>query len=192
MDFKLFEDKLYFDGIEAFKKIRKSRPDDHYYCFAFFTSGEFGYMAATASTYEGLEDVANQYKQMEFYRHRELDQLKHQLKWSPVDSPLHTGYGGIIKPLQPFMDQISQELEDVPVVDNDWSKFDQYVTQVESAVENALRRIDADGIFGIGNERKSIIVNLLMGDQDDQSRIKFAKRVNPPESVQMLIDDLAA
>ena len=192
MDFKLFEDKLYLYGLEAFKKIRTSRPDDHYYCFAFFTSGEFGYMAATASTYEGLEQVASQYKQMEFYRHRELEQLKRQLKWSPVDSPLHMECGGIIEPLQPFMDQISQELQDIPVVDNNWSKFEQYVAQVETAVESTLRRIDADGVFGIGNERKSIIVNLLMGDQDDQSRINFAKKVNPPKSAQMLIDDLDA
>ena len=192
MDFKLFEDQLFIHGLNAFRKIRTMRPDDHFYCFAFFTSGEFGYMASTASSYEGLEEVAQQYKQMEFYSHKELGDLKRELKWSPGDSPLHRECGGIIDSLQGLMDQISQELQDTPVENDDWSEFEAYVSKVNQAVESALGRIDAEGVFGIGDERRGIVVNLLMGDQDDWSRIEFAKRVNPLETVQMLIADLDA
>lgn len=190
MKFDLFEEELYIHGLGAFRKIREMRPDDHFYCFAFFTSGEFAYMAATASSYEGLKEVAQQYKQMERYSHKELDTLRHELKWSPCDSPLHQECGGIIEPFQALMDQISRELLSIPVVNDDWSEFEQYVSQVDSAVEKALRRIDEEGVFGSGTERGGVVVNLLMGDQDDRTRIEFAKRVNPPESVQMLTDDL--
>jgi hypothetical protein len=192
VDFKLFEDQLLLHGLEAFRKIRAMWPDDHFYCFAFFTSGEFGYMASTASSYEGLEEVAQRYKQMEPYSRKELTQLKRELKWSPADSPLHAECGGIIGPLQGLMDQISRELGDIPVENDDWTEFEHYVSRVNSAVENALRRIDAEGVFGRGEERKGMVVSLLMADQDDRSRIEFARRVNPAETVQMLIDDLDA
>ena len=73
---------------------------------------------------------------------------------------------------------------------DDLTEFDAYTAQFNSAVENALHRIDTLGVFGTGDARKGVVLNLLMGDQDNQSRIEFAKRVNPPEAVQMLVADL--
>jgi len=149
-------------------------------------------MDMTASSYEGLAEVASRYKEMEQHRHRDIEGIKRMLKWSPVDSPLHTGWCGIIESLQSIMNQISNELSEIPFDQDDWTEFEQYVAQLEDAIANALRRIDAEGLFGSGDKRKRVVVNLLMGDQSDESRIEFAKRVNPPESVIMLIEDLDA
>ena len=51
MDFKLLEEQLYIHGLESFKKIRAMRPNDVFYSFGFFTSGDFVYMATTANSY---------------------------------------------------------------------------------------------------------------------------------------------
>src|SRR5260221_13378048 len=90
VDFKKFEDDWYKHGLANFRKIRAARPKDTFYSFGFFTTGEFGYVATTASTKEGLDQIARQYKGKERYKTQSLDDLKLELKWSPCDSPLHT------------------------------------------------------------------------------------------------------
>jgi len=192
VDFKRFEDELYTHGMQAFRRIRELRPGHKFYCFAFFTSGEFGYMGATASSYQGLEEVARRYKAHDGYQDRPLDQLRKELKWSPVDSPLHTDPGGILDAVQATMDQVAAELDSSYKDDGEWENFEIYVARIKDSITNALRRLDRDGIFGQGQERTQVVVNLLMGDQTHADRIEFARKVNPPESVQMLINDLAA
>ena len=193
MDFKLLEEELYIYGLASFRKIRATRPDDVYYGFGFYTSGDLAYVATTASSYEGLEQVAQRYKHMERYRHSSIDELRHSLKWSTPDSPLHTECGEILEAIQPLMNQIASELfasfikgDDL----GDLTEYHAYKAEFDSAVENALHRIDAYGVFGTGDARKGGVLNLLMGDQDNQSKIEFAKRVNPPEAVQMFVADL--
>jgi hypothetical protein len=186
MDFQLFEDQLYIHGLAAMRKIRRLRPNDTFYSFAFFTSGDFVYMAMTASSYEGLSEAVSRYKEMEHFQQYDIEEIRRLLKWSPADSPLHTECGGIIEPLQSIMNQVRDELYEVPFDEDDWTEFELYVAQLEEAIANALRRIDAEGLFGSGDERKRVVVNLLMGER----RIEFARRVNPPESVKMLIEDL--
>ena len=61
-----------------------------------------------------------------------------------------------------------------------------------SGKKMGAKKIDAEGLFGSGEERKQVVVNLLMGDQSDEDRLEFAERVNPPESVEMLRQDLEA
>jgi hypothetical protein len=192
MDFTQFENDLYIFGLNSFQRIRDMRPDDRFYCFAFFTSGEFGYISTTASSYEGLEEAAQWYKSQERYSHQSLEELRRELKWSPGDSPLHQECGEILEPLKATMDQIAGELHDTYLGDEDWTRFDDYVSNVEDAIAAALRRIDREGVFGRGSEREGVVTNLLMGDQTYEARIEFAKKVNPPKAVQMLMSDLDA
>jgi len=42
-----------------------------------------------------------------------------------------------------------------------------------------LKQLDDEGIFGEGEQRKSIVLNILMGDQSDEERMKYAKLLNP-------------
>ncbi len=86
---KKLEDELYRQGIDGFRRIRQAHPVDRFYCFAFYTCGEYSYVALTASTYEGLDVVARRYKRMLQYQTMSLDDLRLDLKWSPDDSPLH-------------------------------------------------------------------------------------------------------
>ena len=42
-----------------------------------------------------------------------------------------------------------------------------------------LKRLDAEGVFGAGERREGIVLNVLMGDQSDEERLKYAKLLNP-------------
>jgi hypothetical protein len=88
-DLKKLEDELYQHGLAGFRRIRDAHPKEKFYCFAFYTSGEFSYVALTASTFEGLDKVAQDYKKKPPYKALSIEDLRLDLKWSPCDSPLH-------------------------------------------------------------------------------------------------------
>jgi hypothetical protein len=191
-DLQKLEDELYRQGLAGFRRIREAHPKDKFYCFAFYTNGEFTYAALTASTYEGLDKVAYDYKRKAPYKAMSIEDLRLDLKWSPDDSPLHGAAEDVLTALDPFMEGVTAELRRRSDLKDNWKSFDEFVAQVRSCFANALKRIDADEVFGCGEERKMVLVNLLMGDQSDEDRIGFAERVNPPESVKMLKHDLEA
>ena len=187
MNWQALEDALVEHGLPAFRRIREARPDDTFYSFALFTSGEFAYVATTAASYEGLAEAASSYQAMESYKDQSLEDLRRELKWSPEDSPLHESCGELLEAVQPMMDEVVSEFD---ACSDD--EFDAFVDTVLGVFERALRRIDAEGVFGTGEERKKVVVNLLMGDESDEERLAFARRLNPPEAIQELKKDLTA
>jgi len=176
------EDELFRYGLAGFRRIRAAHAKERFYSFAFYTNGEYNYVALTASTLEGLEAVAQAYKEKPSYKAMSIEDLKLDLKWSPCDSPLHGAAEDVLTAVDPLMQALA----------TDGTSFDWYVFQVRLCFANALKRIDAEGVFGRGENRKKVVVNLLMGDQSDEDRINFAERVNPSESVKMLKQDLKA
>ena len=97
IDLKELEDKLYRHGLANFRRIRATHPNDKFYSFAFYTNGEMNCVAVTASSYEGLDKVAQAYKEKSAYAAMSMEDLKLDLKWSPCDSPLH-GRGRLNRP----------------------------------------------------------------------------------------------
>jgi hypothetical protein len=188
VDLKKLEDELYRHGLIGFKRIREAHPKDRFYCFAFYTSGEFSFVALTASTDEGLDRVAQEYKKNPRYSAMSIADLKTDLKWSPDDSPLHGAAEDVLTALEPLLAGTTAELRRR----SDEKSYYEFAAQLRACFANALTRIDAEGVFGSGEERKKVVVNLLMGDQSYEDRIEFAERVNPPESVNMLRQDLEA
>lgn len=193
VNLKTLEDELFRCGLASFRKIKAAHPTDRFYCYAFYTSGEYGYVVATASTYEGLEQVARRYKTtLPAYKDVPIEDLRLDLKWSPCDSPLHDQADDPLHEMAPLIQSVAAELTRLYDLFEEGPALHAFVDQVEECFAQALRRIDATGIFGQGDERDGVVVNLLMGDQSDEARIEFAHRVNPPQAVRMLIDDLAA
>lgn len=189
-DLQQLEDELCRLGSAGFLRIRRKHPTESFYSFAFYTNGERNYVILTASTYEGLEQVARKYQQRDGYRERTLEGLKTDLKWSPCDSPLHEEAADELDDLQPLMDRVSAELDRRGDLNDDLKSYETLVEEIDNCLLNALQRIDADGVFGGTNERRNVLVNLLLGDQSDEERIRFARRLNSPAAVEAFIRDL--
>lgn len=192
VDLKKLEEELYRQGLAGFRRIREAHPKDTFYSFAFYTNGEFNYIELTASTFEGLDAVAKQYKMEPPYEEMSIEDLKLDLKWSPCDSPLHGADENVLTALDPLMQEVAAELDRRFDLKDNGKSFDEFVAQVRNCFANGIKKIDAEGIFGRGEERKKVMVNLLMGDQSDEDRIEFAERVNPLESINMFKEDLEA
>ena len=186
MDFAKLEQALYEHGVKAIERIRAARPNDTFYSFAFFTSGEFAYAFMTAASYEGLDEVVASYMEKPNYRDDDPVKRRQSLKWSPADSPLHRLCAEFDKGLAKVMDKVCNEF--LKLEEDDEEAF---ISQVETALLGALRRLDDEHRFGCPRERSGIVLNLLKADQRTEERLEFARELNLPEIVTRYATEMA-
>jgi Domain of unknown function (DUF4303) len=175
---KLLEQRLFECAKPAFTKIMAKFSNEGIYSLALYTSGGLEYLTTSCSTYKGLEQVAQKYKEDKYYASESLQQLTDSLKWSPCDSPHHLAFDSEID-VNDLMWQLSERSYELYSngEENASSALSEEITE---AIVRVLQKLDADGIFGTGALREGIVVNLLKGDQSDEERLFFAKRLNPP------------
>jgi hypothetical protein len=66
------------------------------------------------------------------------------------------------------------------------------VQLVFDVVLDVLSQLDRERVFGSGPERARIVIGVWMGDQSDEQRIEFARRLNPPATVQRFAEEMEA
>jgi hypothetical protein len=188
MNFARLQQELYKHGASAIQRLRGTRPNDTFYSFAFYTSGEFGYAFLTASSYEGLDESVAACLQQPMYAYHDPAKLRRYLKWFPCDSPLHEFCEEACGELDEIMHEVCETYLEI----EDDSEAEIFVEQVVTAFLSALRQLDSEGLVGTPGQRSSLVLNLLMGDQSDEDRLQFAALVNPPDVVSSFASDLAA
>jgi len=167
----------------AFEEMRHNHPHEQFYAFALYTSGEAAYVAPSANTEEGLarltqRDIANAEKEQVAHLYRA------SLRWSPCDWPYHLEGARHFTTVSRLLDEIlmiSREAED-----------DQSADTVFDLCLAVLQQLDGEGVFGTGAQRDALVLALLMGDQSDEDRIAWARRLNPPPVADRLAGELQA
>ena len=66
----------------------------------------------------------------------------------------------------------------------------QQVAGVFETCLTVLEELDAEGVFGQGQERAALVINLLMGDQSDAERLERARPLNPPATYARFAQEL--
>ncbi len=123
---------------------------------------------------------------------RTLEQLRRELRWSPCDSPLHSEGGSYCQRANELLEPVPELLQALYDREHDaWERSDKLIEQLDSIFLDVLKQLDAEGVFGRGEHRASVVVNLLMGDQSNESRLAYAKQLNPREAYQKLEEDLS-
>jgi Domain of unknown function (DUF4303) len=145
--------------------------DEHFYCVALYTSGEYRYLVDSISTTEALEKVAKKYLTDKTYQDNwvTLDVAMRELKWSPCDSLYHCEFDGKFPPISEVLDSIWQTVD----LDSD----DEYINTCKAIHETciaALSKIQNSGLF----DKDQVVFNLLMGDQSDEQRLLNAEVLN--------------
>ncbi len=195
MSFNLedMEKILYEEAKDTFSQIRDDLSDQHIYSMALYTTDGLGYLSPTCSTFEGLEQVAIRYQTNERYKNQSLDQLKTLLKWSYADSPYHLLHEDMMdesfKIMLEFDEALSAAYDDED--EGSEEKGDQLLRIAFSTCVKVLRNLDEEGIFGRGEYRERIVLNIAMGDQSNESRIQFARLLNPPATAERFAAELA-
>lgn len=70
----------------AFSEVQAQHPDEQFYAFGLYHEPLWGYIVPTCNTEKGLTRQAQHYRNSyESYNQRTVDELRHQLRWSPCD-----------------------------------------------------------------------------------------------------------
>ncbi|TDD92588.1 DUF4303 domain-containing protein [Actinomadura darangshiensis] len=165
----------------AFTQARRLHPGESFYCYALYTDAFAAYILPTCASEEGLCQIAKRYAEKSG---RTVDEHAASLRWGPADSPYHLlgeeHFAGVLGLLE-SRDLPWQHADDAVDVEVD-GRFD--------ACFRALAALEQEGFFGHGAERDRVVVNVLQGDQSDESVLENARRLNPPAAVAQLERDL--
>jgi len=153
----------------AWATLRGRHPGERFYSFGLYTTDLAEYLSVTASTEEGLSEVTQRYVTR---TGRDADAQRMTLRWSPCDSPLHSEGESLLAETARLRGAGPDPCEDTPEAD------DANALIFDVAIQ-ALRQLDAEGVFGQGLERAQLVLGIWKGDQSDEERIEFASLLNP-------------
>jgi hypothetical protein len=153
----------------AWATLSSRHPGERFYSFGLYTTDLAEYLLVTASTEDGLSEVTQRYVTE---KGGDPGAQRMALRWSPCDSPLH-GEGEALLPETARIRRAGPDpCADTPEAD------DANALIFDVAIQ-ALRQLDADGVFGQGLERAQLVLGIWKGDQSDEERIEFASLLNP-------------
>ena len=152
---------------EGWAAFRREYPDDPVYGLGLYTSDEAGYIGMTVFSEGGLTEVATEYAEEAGV---EIEDKKPCLRWSPCDSPHHLWRPDLFETAQKLLDAGAD-----PV-----AAFEVFV--------DALRTLDAEGTFGA--DRASMVISIWIGDQSDEDRVDYARRLNPEPIAERFEEEL--
>lgn len=166
----MFDEKLVEALQNAFQNTVTSLRTEHnenFYYYAFiFDEGLHPYISAWS--YEAYEKsvIDNQIN----------DDDKTWWKWNYADSPYAVyGYDEFFSEVSELLDERENKLSDDDLYDIEWN------TRIAS-MEEALKRLDKRGFFGVGKNRKSVVINVEIAPPDCQE-YERAMRLNPKSSL---------
>lgn len=145
------------------------------YSFALYTSNEYSYVIATVSTTVGLRTVAKRYMaQYNFEAPWDtFEGAEKELKWSPCDSPHHDVFSEEFHEAQALL----EELWNATDMDS-YEEFEKTTEAVHAAFIRSLGKVREAGVLD-----RSVVLNLLMGDQSDEERLENATALNSPDTL---------
>jgi hypothetical protein len=153
----------------AWETLRRAHPTERFYAFGVYTTAVVDYLAVTASTEEALAVATQRYVE----RYGGDPALRSAaLRWSPVDSPLHEEGESLLAASDDLRQQGPDPYDESP-------EADAAIALVFEVAVEALRELDRQGVFGSGAERARVVLGIWQGDQSDEERVDFVRKLNP-------------
>lgn len=147
----------------ALEDLFSKRASEHFYYCSLITTGEAHAPFLVAWSVEALREAADLHKGV-------VD--VGDLKWSYADSP-YFQLGA------QYFDEVNRLFDARPSMNhNDLASWRTEYELRLTAMEGAIRELDASGIFGRGADRLRIVVNVEVMPPD-RSNIQRAMRLNP-------------
>lgn len=146
----------------AFFSLEKTHKEQFYYYAVIFDEGLHPYISAWS--YEALEKS--------IIDNKITDEEKNWWKWDYSDSPYAVyGYDKFFDDVNELLDKRANRLSDDELYDIEWN------IRVDS-LEEAMKRLDQSGMFGIEEDRKNVVINVEIAPPDG-SEYNRALRLNP-------------
>jgi hypothetical protein len=187
-DFDELRDLLYQAAKKTFGAVQDQKPTERFYAFGLYHEPLWGYIIATCNTEEGLTRRAEEYKLDKYnlgYSKQPIEELRRDLRWNPADWDYHDTGNEEFRPVNDWL----LEHNIYSLYQDDWTAHDQMNTELIAICRGVLHKLDDEKVFGDGEAREDIVLNIMMGDQD-RSWIEHAKVLNPPSIYERWINEL--
>jgi uncharacterized protein DUF4303 len=190
IDYEELYDLLLRATRTAFTQVQVDHTDEQFYGFGLYHEPLWGYIVPTANTQEGLQLRAEYYREDRHnlgYARRSLSELASLLRWSPCDWKYHLEGQELFEPVNRWLqdrDFMYQHLDDDAALDT----FDGHMVDI---CRRVLTTLDAEGVFGVGNARTRLVLNIMMGDQDG-TWLEHAQALNPPDVYKRWLTEIDA
>lgn len=146
----------------SFSSLKKTHKERFYYYAFVFDEGLRPYISAWS--YEALEKSIAE--------NEITDEERNWWKWDFSDSPYAVyGYDDFFNEVKELLDERQKALSIDELYDKEWK------IRI-SSMEEAMKRLDRTGIFGAGDERTNVVINVETAPPDG-SEYNRALRLNP-------------
>ena len=148
----------------AFLSLKNSTKEHFYFYVFVFDEGLHPYISAWS--YEALEKS--------IIEQQISDDDKSWWKWDCADSPYADyGYDEFFGKVSELLDNRASKLSDDELYEDEWKARIDFM-------EEAMKRLDASGLFGTGKERENVVINVEQAPPDDDgAEYNSALRLNP-------------
>ena len=155
-------------------KLFEEHHEKFYYC-SLITTGEALCPVISAWSYEALESVANE--------EDDVEEAKYYLKWSYAETP-YFAYG------QEYFEDVNRVFIERMNRINSEDDMEREVQIRINSMEKAMQNLDADGMFGKGEERLGIVINAEFMPPD-YTNTERAIRLNPAAALVEWLEEIA-
>lgn len=152
----------------AFLSLKNSTKEHFYFYVFVFDEGLHPYISAWS--YEALEKS--------IIEQQISDDDKSWWKWNCADSPYADyGYDEFFGEVSELLDNRASKLSDDELYEDEWKARIDFM-------EEAMKRLDASGLFGTGKERENVVINVEQAPPDDDgAEYNRALRLNPSSAL---------
>lgn len=156
----------------VFSALKSEHPNEHFYAFALYTDSSAMSVLAAGNSEQALEDILKNADD----RSPESDAY---YRWASSEWAYEAFHGAEFK-------GVSKTVRESP----DRSNFSKFKADVHAAMIEALRKVDADGVFGTGADRENIIIFVTITDDDNAEQLEndSAKLLNSPAAYQRFLN----
>lgn len=176
LDFANLEASLRTAVTEGWISFKRTHPDHHVYGLGLYTDELVEYVGMTVFSDLGLRTVLGQYA-TDRSAEESGPTSEVALKWSPCDSPHHMWSEESFASAQCILNAEADRDEEC-------------AQRALDVLVGVLRALDDTGLFG--PHRREMILSVWMGDQSDDARVDFVRKLNPPLLAERFEADLRA
>jgi hypothetical protein len=190
-DFEAFQAILLEATRKHFTDLKTRHSDEQFYAFGLFHSPLWASVVPAANTEEGLEWMIRLYQTGSSYSKLSREELRSLLRWIPGDWRYFDVDLEDFLPVQEWLN--SQDM--FGLLDREEITWDAWEKEINEPMiqvcRETLKILDQEGMFGVGEAREKVVINIMMGDQDG-SWLEHAQLLNPPQVYERWIAEVEA
>jgi hypothetical protein len=163
MDWNALEFEIYKTARNAFDDLRKAHPDEEFYAYALYTDSDAWTVCPAANSLRGFAKAVSQQSDtsaptLAYY------------KWATSEWAYEGWKSSCFK-------EISAQLR----ASENRAYLAMFKQSVAAAMMGALKKLDADGFFGVGAEREKVVLFISVTDDDSAESVEneSARLLNP-------------